>query len=220
MQSTKTISRIIGILFISAFFFYGYGNYLVDDYLKSNSFNKQNSNSAIIGAVLMLINSVVVLVIGILINKLFKKNYNLIAKAYLFARIIEAFCLAFGTIFLLQVVNLSLSYENNNITLEVLNNRILTAQNFNFEFYNLGMLVLAMSSILFFRFLKQTKYLPTYLSTIGILSYSTFAIGTLLELLGQKILGEQTGIYLSIPGGVFEFVLGVWLIVKGFDFEN
>lgn len=220
MQNTKTISRIIGILFISAFFFYGYGSHLVDNYLKSNTFNKQTSNLAIIGTMLMLMNSVVVFLIGFLINKLFKTNSNLVAKAYFFARIIEAFCLAFGAIFLLQVVNLSLTYSNFNLTIENLNEKILSANNFNFEFYNLGMLVLAMSSILFFRFLKQTKYLPTYLSTIGILSYSALGIGSLLELLGQKILGEQTGIYFSIPGGVFEFVLGVWLIVKGFDFEE
>lgn len=219
MQNTKTISRIIGFLFISAFFFYGYGNFLVDDYLKSNIFDKQTSNSAIIGTILMFINSAVVFVIGILINKLFKKDYNLVAKSYFFARIIEALCLAFGTVFLLQVVNLSLNYESFGLNIENLNEKIQTAKNFNFEFYNLGMLVLSMSSILFFRFLSRTKYLPSYLSIIGILSYSSLSIGSLLELLGQKVLGEPTGIYFSIPGGVFEFVLGVWLIVKGFDFD-
>jgi hypothetical protein len=49
----------------------------------------------------------------------------------------------------------------------------------------------------------------------GLLSYTIFLIGAIAELLGFPI-----GLMLSVPGGLFELFLGIWLIWKGFDFTN
>ena len=220
MQNTKLISRIIGVLFLSAFFFYGYGSQLVELYLNNGKFEMHLAQSAEMGLVLMLINSLVVFGIGILMFQIFKNTQNLLAKMYLFGRIIEGFSLGFGAIILFKVTNLTLTYESQKLTYYELLEKIKVAQNFNLEFYHIGMLVLAISSVLFFRYLYKFQILPQNLSIFGIIGYSIFGIGAFLEFIGQKVLGEYTGILLLIPGAVFEVTFGLWLIFRGIDFNS
>lgn len=217
MQNTKTISRIIGILFLSAFFFYGYGSQLVELYLIYGKFDKHLAQSAEIGIILMLINSLVVIAIGVLMYQVFKQTQNLLAKMYLFGRIIEGFSLGFGAIILYKITNLTLTYESQKLTYNEVVEKIKVAQDFNFEFYHIGMLVLAISSVLFFRYLYKFQILPQNLSIFGIIGYSIFGIGAFLEFIGQKVLGEHTGIWLLIPGAVFEVTFGLWLIFRGIE---
>lgn len=44
--------------------------------------------------------------------------------------------------------------------------------------------------------------------------YAIFLAGAIAE-----ILGIHTGLMLLIPGGLFELVLGFWLLIKGFQPE-
>ncbi len=217
MQNTKQISRIIGILFISAFFFYGIGNGLVDGYFNEGKFEKSAAQSAEIGIILMLSNSLVVVLIGYFMNKILTNTNKLISKLYFFGRIIEALSLALGVIILFKLLNLSLDYESNNLTLEVLYQKIILAKQYNFEFFNVGMLTLGLSSLVLFRYFLEIEFIPKYLSIFGLVGYGIFSIGAGLELANLNILGEHTGILLSIPGGLFELTLGIWLIVKGFE---
>ena len=54
--------------------------------------------------------------------------------------------------------------------------------------------------------------MPRWLAMWGLVGYAVFLTGALLELLGVA----GIGLPLSILGGLFEIVFGVWLIVKGF----
>ena len=50
------------------------------------------------------------------------------------------------------------------------------------------------------------------MSVWGFTGYVIFISGTILELFGYNV-----GVILSIPGGLFEISLSIWLIVKGFS---
>ena len=60
--------------------------------------------------------------------------------------------------------------------------------------------------------LYKSKLVPRLLSVWGIIGYIIFVSSTIFELFGVPI-----GVLLSIPGGLFEISLSVWLIVKGFS---
>jgi Domain of unknown function (DUF4386) len=82
----------------------------------------------------------------------------------------------------------------------------------NFWAYQIAMLVLGIGSLMFCYVLYQSKLIPRFLSAWGFVGYAALAMGALLELFGLKV-----GLLYSIPGGLFELIFPIWLIVKGFN---
>ncbi|MCA9391188.1 MAG: DUF4386 family protein, partial [Candidatus Magasanikbacteria bacterium] len=70
---------------------------------------------------------------------------------------------------------------------------------------------LAAGSIPFTLTLFKTKMIPPFLAMWGIVGYSSLLLGVVLEFIGIK-----TGLTFVIAGGLFEMLLALWLILKGF----
>ena len=74
------------------------------------------------------------------------------------------------------------------------------------------MIVLGMGSLMFCYLLYQSKLIPQFIAAWGFIGYAALLIGAVLELFGLNV-----GLLYSIPGGLFELTLPVWLFVKGFS---
>ncbi len=74
------------------------------------------------------------------------------------------------------------------------------------------MMVLGLSSLLFCYALYRYRLLPRWMALWGLVGYALLGTGAVLEICGMTI-----GLLLSIPGGLFELVLGIWLLVRGFN---
>ena len=57
-----------------------------------------------------------------------------------------------------------------------------------------------------------SKLVPRVFAVWGALGYVIFITGTISEMFGYSI-----GTMLSLPGGLFELGLSLWLIIKGFN---
>jgi hypothetical protein len=70
--------------------------------------------------------------------------------------------------------------------------------------------------------LYQSKLVPRFISILGLIGYGLFLIATLLELLGYSSFNALNfpRMIFYIPGGIFEVILPVWLIIKGFNNET
>lgn len=77
------------------------------------------------------------------------------------------------------------------------------------------MAIWGLGGLLFCSLLYQSKLVPRFISVWGFIGYLVFITGTVLELYGHNL-----GVALSIPGGLFEISLSIWLIVKGFTFSK
>ena len=66
--------------------------------------------------------------------------------------------------------------------------------------------------------LYQSKLVPRFISILGLIGYGLFLIATLLEFLGYSSFNALNfpGMIFYISGGIFEVILPVWLIIKGF----
>jgi hypothetical protein len=53
---------------------------------------------------------------------------------------------------------------------------------------------------------------PRWLAVWGLVGYAIIFVGMLSEMMGSGL-----GLASSIPGGLWEVFIGVWLIVKGFN---
>ena len=92
--------RIIGLLFLSAFFCYGIGR---------NLFESQNNSEQIIGSFLIILNSIFVVYIGIFLRETIKLYHSSTANIYLISRVIEA--LALSSIIMNLIPTINISYD-------------------------------------------------------------------------------------------------------------
>ena len=78
--------------------------------------------------------------------------------------------------------------------------------------YEIGMSMLGISSLLLCSTLYKANLVPRWLAIWGLLGYATILVGML-----SAVMGSGLGDLSSIPGGLWEVFIGVWLIVKGFN---
>lgn len=226
MMLTKTVltgshiqsSRLIGVLFLSAFVLYGAGNALVTAALgapDARSTISAHQSTLVLGALLMLLNSAAVVGIAVLFFPILENRGKRIALAYLASRIVEAVLLAVGVLCLLMILPLaqhavdageasaawakalgSLAFQSNTMA------------------YQIAAMSLGIGSIFLCSLLFRIRLIPRFLAGWGVIGYAMFLAGAIAEILGIHI-----GLMLSIPGGLFELVFGFWLLLKGLQIE-
>src|SRR5690349_19916212 len=137
---------IVGALFLCAFLLYGSGSALVE---------------TTPGTLLLLANSVAVVAVGLLAQRL------VTAPSYLVARVCEALFLAVGVVFLL--LRAPFSTDANTLC------------------YQVAMVALGLGSLPFCRAMGRAGLIPGWLATWGTVGYGVFALGAVAELLGYGI---------------------------------
>ncbi|MBL7872434.1 MAG: DUF4386 domain-containing protein [Cyclobacteriaceae bacterium] len=171
-------AQTIGSLFLMAFVVYGFGRHF---------FESEYVITKYVGATLILLNSTIVLFIGILFRKTLQ-GYNLfVGHVYLATRIFEAITLASLVLTLVPAVNFSDDYG-----------------------YYAAMVGLGVGSIPMCLTLYKHRISPPWLALWGIIGYTVFAVGFLME-----FYGKEWSMFLLIPGGLWEITFALWLIIKG-----
>ncbi|MGH3447735.1 MAG: DUF4386 domain-containing protein [Nocardioidaceae bacterium] len=214
-MSTKTIGRIVGALFLLALVVYMAGGALVDagagtPPVLTDVADNQGQIST--GALLMLANSAVVIGIGVLVFPVLRRHDELSARTYLVTRVFEAVVLAVGVLFLLVLIPLAGEHADVGAAGgSVLPSVARVAQEANQYSMQIAMIGLGLGSLLFCRALFRARLVPRSLAVLGLVGYVALAAG---EILG--VLGYGFGMAHYAPGGLFEVILGVLLVVKGF----
>lgn len=140
-----------------------------------------------LGALLIIANSIMVLFIGVLLSKTLNRYNSLVGNIYLYTRIFEA--LALASIVLTLFVKGNISDDLG---------------------YFLAMLVLGLGSIPMCLTLHKHKITPSWLAIWGVVGYTIFAFGFLMELFGK-----EWSMYLLGLGGLWEITFAIWLIING-----
>jgi hypothetical protein len=140
------------------------------------------------GTALMLLNSGIVAAIAVLFFVALRQPHPRAAWVYLFARGAEAILLTVSVVLLT-------SAQKNGADIA----------------YQLAMLALGLGSMPVYVALAQARWLPRWLAVWGFAGYALLSVAAIAELTGLRI-----GLALSIPGVLFEIVLGVSLLHRGF----
>lgn len=209
---SMTTARIVGVLFLAAMLTYGPGSGLIaaildtPDYLSAVAASKMTFT---LGAVLMLLDAVVVVGIGVLLFPILKGHDERIALGYCVSRVIEGVLLTLGVISLLSLTTASERYVAGAAHFETLGAVAIQVNDLS---YQSAMATLGVGSVFFCYLLYQTKLIPRMLALWGFAGYAVFLAGAVLEIFGLGV-----GLVLSVPGGLFEVFLGIWLLTKGFN---
>lgn len=215
MNTYRTTARIVGAMYLAGFVAGIGGLVLIQSILSApDHLSTLSANSMLlaIGAVLWLVPVVGDAAHGVLMFPVLKPHNERIAIGYLGFRIVNAVFLAVMVLFILVQIPIGSEYLKAGADvsyLQALSNVFMQAQLYA---YNIAMTFLGVASLMLCYTLYRAKLVPRFLAVWGLVGYATILCGSVLEVLGFGLLSIHT-----IPGGLWELFIGMWLIVKGFN---
>jgi hypothetical protein len=78
-------------------------------------------------------------------------------------------------------------------------------------------LVTSVGGTIFAYLLYRSRLVPRWLAVIGLIGYPVLLLGCLLDMFGPTDVTQGAGLLAVLPGGLFELVLPILLIIKGFS---
>ncbi len=150
---------------------------------------------------------------GVMMFPILKQNNERVALGYLSARLVEAAIIAVSALFILLQIPLGVEFLKASATetsyLQSLSTLFAQSQAYT---YQIGMVALGMAGLTLCYGFYRSKLVSQFFIIWGFIGYVSFLIGSMLEILGFNLQLLHT-----LPGGLWEMSVGVWLIVKGFN---
>lgn len=150
---------------------------------------------------------------GVMMFPILKQNNERVALGYLSARLVEAAVIAVSAVFILLQIPLGAGFLKASAPetsyLQSLSALFVQSQAYT---YQIGMVTLGMAGLTLCHGLNRAKLIPQFFVIWGFIGYISFLGGSMLEILGINLQLLHT-----LPGGLWEVSIGVWLIAKGFN---
>ncbi len=222
MNSDRKTAIIVGVLFITATVAAILGgpvfiNSILDDpdYFISAS---GNENQVLIGVLLELIVACAVAGTAIALFPIFKKHNEALALGYVGARIIEGVTIivaALGALLLLTISREYVAGAPDASSFQTLGTLLLAVRDWTLL---LGPnIVLGPAALMLSYLLYQSRLVPRFLSVWGLIGAPLILAAGLLDMFDLITPFSPIKGLLAFPIALFEMVLAVWLIVKGFN---
>ena len=151
-----------------------------------------------------------VIFLGAMLFVTLREHNEKIALVGLGFYILEGALLAASRLEAFSLLRISQEYATagNPAYLETMAN--LALESMDFVGFTLHVLVFCLGAILFYYLLDKARVVPRWLSLWGLITVFPCLIGTLSSMLGYRM-----PFLIYVPYGPFEFVIGVWILVKG-----
>jgi hypothetical protein len=212
----RTTARIVGALFLAGMVFYGGGNVLAQSILGAPdhlSIVSANSMLIAIGAVGMLLAAFFDAAHGILMFPILKPHSERFAIGYLGYRLFDGALLAVGVVFLLLQIPLGSEFLKAGAagasSLQSLSAVLMQAHMYAYE---IGMIAVGVAGVLLCSMFYKARLVPRAIAVWGLIGYVVHLSGSALTVVGFDLALMHT-----IPGGLWELFIGVWLIARGFN---
>lgn len=216
MKPYRTTAIVVGVVYLLGFVVGIGGEILFQSVLGAPNYLatlSANSMTVAIGAVLWLMAVIGDAAHGVLMFPILKPHGERLAVGYLAARIMDALFIAIMVLFILLQIPLGAEYLKaataDAAYLQALGTLLTRGQQYA---YQMGMSTLGVSGLMLCYTLYKAKLLPRWLAGWGLVGYAIIFGGMLSEIMGSGL-----GLASSLPGGLWEMFVGVWLIVKGFN---
>jgi len=207
----RTTAKVVGALYILGFVVGIAGSALG----KPGQLDTVSARSMMIavGALLWVLAAVGDAAHGVLVFLILKQSSERIALGYFGARIVEAALIAVSGFFILLQIPVGAEFLKADASavayLQSLSTLFAQAQAYT---YQIGMVALGLAGLTLCYGFSRAKLLPQFFVIWGFIGYASFLGGSMLEILGFNLQLIHT-----LPGGLWEISIGIWLIVKGFN---
>src|SRR6266498_2579149 len=211
----RKTATVVGAVYLAGFVVGIVGNIMIKSILDAPnhlSIISASSMTVAIGAILWLLAVIGDAGHGVLMFPVLKQHSERMAIGYIAFRIVDAIFIAVMVLFMLIQIPLGSEYLKTATadasSLQALS--AVSAQASQYA-YEIGMSALGVSGLILCYTLYKAKLVPGWLAIWGLVGYATILFGMV-----SAIMGSGLGDLSSIPGGLWEVFMGVWLIVKGF----
>ncbi|NOU49813.1 DUF4386 domain-containing protein [Pseudoalteromonas sp. JBTF-M23] len=219
-MSTQLAARAIAILFLISTSSYTIADSLSYEFLVAPDFLNQvaqNSWSLSLASLLEFLNCAAVVGISVLLYPIIKQYNERVAIGYLAGRIIEAATLLPAAVILITLTAMGEKMLAGSIEqFEQLYVMGTALKHERFATFSMGMLSLSVAGFFLNITLFKYRIIPRLLSGLGLVGYATLLLKVVFDFLDVSI----SGTWMYIPGGLFEFLLPIWLLFKGFDLSH
>jgi len=204
-----TVTAILGLLFYQPIL-------SGPDYFINGAAQK---NQVIVGALMELILACTAIGTAIGLFPVLRPYGERIALGHLFFRFLEAVVITIGIVAVLSLLTLSQAFvaaaASDAAAYQVAGNLLRAVYKWTSM---LGPLFfLGVNTLMYSYLLYKSKLVPRLLAVLG-LSGATLVLGyALLVMSGVAVQGTAPLVVLALPIAVYEMILAVWLIVKGFS---
>lgn len=156
-----------------------------------------------------------IIFLGTMLFIILRKQNENIALVALGFYVLEAALLAASRIATFALLRISQEYvtAGHPAYLQTMGN--LAVESMDFVGSTLHMLAFCFGGVLFYYLLDKARIVPRVLSLWGLITMCPFLIGIPLAILGYEI-----PFFFYIPYVPFEFVIGVWIVVKGIHVQE
>ena len=212
----RKTATTVGVIYVMGMVVGIGGNMLVQsivgvpDYLAALG---SNSMLLAIGAMLWLLAAAGDAAHGVLMFPVLNRHSQRIAVGYVGARVMDAVFVAIMVLFILFQIPLASEYvkadASNAAFLQSLGSVFTQAQLYAYHF---GMLTVGCAGLMLNYAFYRARLVPRALGIWGLVGYAIILCGSALEIMGFNL-----NLLHTLPGGLWELFVGVWLIVKGFN---
>jgi hypothetical protein len=212
----RKTATTVGVIYLMGMVVGIGGNILIQSLLEAPDYLATlGSNSILlaIGAMLWLLSAAGDAAHGMLMFPVLNRHSQRIAISYAGARVIDAVFVAIMALFILFQTPLASEYMKagaaNPASFQGLGSVFMQAQLYAYHF---GMLTVGCAGLMLNYAFYRARLLPRVLGMWGLVGYAVILCGSVLEIMGFNL-----NLLHTLPGGLWEVFVGVWLIVKGFN---
>jgi hypothetical protein len=222
MNTVNRTSRILGVAFLLQFVTsFSSGVFLKQAWFvpgnMSETMLKIANNPALMRASILLdtLTALGVIFLGAILFVTLRKQNEKIALTALGFYILEGALLAASRTEAFSLLRLSQEYVAVGQPADLLLLGQVAYESMDFVGMTLHMLAFCMGAILFYTLLDKARIVPRWLSLWGLITVFPFLIGIPLAIFGYEL-----PFIIYLPYVPFEFVIGVWILVKGIKVQG
>jgi hypothetical protein len=220
MQSDRATARIVGVLFIVATATAVIGDRLLRPIRDDAEFLTDfagDEDRVIIGVLTEVVLALSVIAIAALLFPILKRRNEGMALTYVGVRILEGAIIVVGALSSLLLLSASEEFTKagaSDASLKPVGELLIEVR----EWTDLlgPAIVFGVSALILYTLLYQAEIVPRFLSVWGFIGAVLLLVAGVLQMWGESST-SVTSILLTIPIGLNEMVLAVWLIVRGFE---
>jgi hypothetical protein len=214
--STRATATIVGALFLAATASFIAGEQLIVRVLRSPEALAASGNVLALGALLAFIDGIAVVGIAVLLFPVLRRVSEPLAVGYVGLRVTE-----FAAILLYVASPLSVSALARAVTdgtvgasaLQGLGPALHAEHDMALQLiYLLNGIAGSLLAVLLYR----SRLIPRGIVVLGLIGYPVLLVGTVLAIFRVTEVTQGAGLLAVVPGALFELVLPIWLITRGF----
>ncbi|MCF2859229.1 DUF4386 domain-containing protein [Pseudoalteromonas sp. SMS1] len=219
-MSNLLAARFAGLLILISTSSFMYADSIIYELLTKPDFLEQaalNKSSLAFAALLEFVNCAAVVAMSILVYPIIKQYSERVAIGYVSGRLIEAATLITGAVTLMTLMAMGKQVlENPNVSSEYLYMMGSALKSERWFGFLMGMFSLGLCGFLLNITLYQYRLIPRAISALGLIGYAVLLLKVAFDYFDVSFSGS----WMYIPGGLYELIFPLWLIVKGFDLSN